>query len=379
MTTLYATLDPSAVKAETHVGTVGGRMVTRTIPQGAWLSMACVAVTLSALLVTAWEATVRHWGYQPSLDDTTSLWASQRERAMGATREQVVFVGSSRTLFDMDIDAFHKQVPGPRPIQLATVGSNPAIVLADLARDESFAGTAIVDVVAGLLAAAAGPPVATPKRYVSAYHQRAAVDALEMPLFKAVDERLALLQQDELTLNALIDRAFPLPLRPFVYAPKMPGFMYTLDESRQAKMLDGVANNEARAVEIQQVWLTLFQGPPKPAVFTAEQWSQMMNDGWESNVLSVKDSVAKIQARGGRVIFSRLPSTSHLFSLEEKLTPRSVFWERVLRETGAPGIHFSDYPELRDFSCPEWSHLSAADATLYTQQFATILKREKLL
>jgi hypothetical protein len=187
------------------------------------------------------------------------------------------------------------------------------------------------------------------------------------------------LQQDELTLNALLDRAFPIPLRVGVYAPKMPGFMYTLDEERQAKMLDSVTTNDARRTELQQVWLTLFQGPPKPAVFSAEQWSKMMNEGWESNLASVKDSVAKIQARGGRVIFSRLPSSSHLLDLEERTTPRAVFWERVLRESGAPGVHFSDYPELRKFDCPEWSHLDALDATAYTQHFATILKRQGLL
>ena len=29
----------------------------------------------------------------------------------------------------------------------------------------------------------------------------------------------------------------------------------------------------------------------------------------------------------------------------------------LLKETGAPGIYFEDFPELADFKCPEWSHL----------------------
>jgi hypothetical protein len=130
---------------------------------------------------------------------------------------------------------------------------------------------------------------------------------------------------------------------------------------------------------IQRLWLPLFGGMPKPSVFTQEKWNQMMSDGWNSNLARLKKAVSSITARGGKVIFQRLPSTGGVLELETRLNPRAQFWDRILEETGAPGIYFEDFPELTGFSCPEWSHLNAHDATEYTRRFARILRAKHWL
>jgi hypothetical protein len=56
--------------------------------------------------------------------------------------------------------------------------------------------------------------------------------------------------------------------------------------------------------------------------------------------------------------------------------PRAAFWDRLIAETGAPGIHYADYPELRDFECSEWSHLSASDSVEYSKRLLAIMQRE---
>jgi hypothetical protein len=198
-----------------------------------------------------------------------------------------------------------------------------------------------------------------------------------LPLVLFFDGRIAFVNKEELRLAALLS-AWDLPNRDKVYAPTLPGYLYTVDERRQARMLDAVANDpEARHV-VQQTWVPLFRGPPKPSVFSDEQWRKLLSEGWESNLIRLKTAVSAIALRGGRVIFSRLPSTEGVRETERKTVPRPLFWERILHETGAPGIHFEDYPELSGFECPEWSHLNGEDAAEYTRRFARILKAQGL-
>lgn len=357
---------------------VGGRWVVREIPEQPWLILFALAMAAVTVAVAGWEVHVRQLGYGPTLDDTPNLWATQRARAAAVGSDQVVFVGASRTLFDMDLRAFQQEVGGPPPIQLATVGSNPLVILEDLARDPTYAGTTIVGVVPALVAAAAGPPVSAPTKFVAHYHQWSVANRMELPLALWLDEHFAFINQDDLTLSRLIDDALDLPLRAKVYAPQLPGYMYTLDRSRQARMIERIATDSAVQEKIQQIWLPLFRGPPKPGVFTDKQWEGMLSDGWEANLRRIKESVFRITARGGKVIFSRLPSTGGVRELEDRVSSRAAIWDRILAETGAPGIYFEDYSELKGFNCPEWSHLNVRDATEYTRRFARILKAKGL-
>jgi len=140
-------------------------------------------------------------------------------------------------------------------------------------------------------------------------------------------------------------------------------------------MTERAEHDQQLMQRIQQIWLPLFAGPPKPAVFSDEQWQKILNDGWLQNLQKAKDSVAKIRARGGEVFFVRHPSSGELRLKEEQVTPRALVWDRLLRETGTQGVYYEDYPELRDFECPEWSHLSASDSVEYTRRLSEILKR----
>jgi hypothetical protein len=60
--------------------------------------------------------------------------------------------------------------------------------------------------------------------------------------------------------------------------------------------------------------------------------------------------------------------SGELKKLEDRATPRAGPWSRLIKESGAPGIYFEDYPDLAGFSCPEWSHLSAPDSVEFTHR-----------
>jgi len=87
-------------------------------------------------------------------------------------------------------------------------------------------------------------------------------------------------------------------------------------------------------------------------------------------------AVAKLRARGVRVLFVRAPSTGPYLEYDNRLFPRASSWDVLLKKSGAPGIHFEDYPELQGLEQPEWSHLAHADANKFTAALHGIVVRD---
>jgi hypothetical protein len=57
--------------------------------------------------------------------------------------------------------------------------------------------------------------------------------------------------------------------------------------------------------------------------------------------------------------------------------PRDKYWDKLLAYTQCTGIHYSDYPVIAHFECPEFSHLTRSDAKIFTKEFIRILTEEK--
>ena len=104
-----------------------------------------IALTLSILGLTAWESYWRSQGYYPTLDDNKDLWAVQRAKVEKASNKDILLMGSSRVLFDIQLNEWEKET-GKRPIQLASVGSTPLPIFSDVVNNTDFTGTVIVGV-----------------------------------------------------------------------------------------------------------------------------------------------------------------------------------------------------------------------------------------
>ena len=89
----------------------------RTIPDLPWRRLAFTAALLTFIAAVAWEVRARAWGYAPSLNDTSDLWADWREKVQP---NSTVIIGDSRALFDTDLDVLEQGL-GQRPVQLALV------------------------------------------------------------------------------------------------------------------------------------------------------------------------------------------------------------------------------------------------------------------
>ena len=346
---------------------------TRVVPDVPWRGVLLTVALLSVVATTAWEVRARRAGYAPTLNDTADLWAEAR----GQVRpDSLVLLGTSRMLFDVDLDVLESGL-GRKPIQLALVGSSPFPILADLAADENFRGTVLLDIVPAMFLAPTGsPPVQASETALRRYRTWNHAQQWSHQLAVRLEDHVAFVRQEDLTLAKLLERV-PVPNRKgAIVPPAYPPYFYSLERNRRARMVPEAAIvGSPLNVQVTNTWLPLFTPPPPPSFIPLPQFQQMMMHGLETRFRETAKHIARIRARGGKVVFLRLPVTGPLAAAEEKLAPRAVTWDRLVRENAVPAIHFAEHAELNAFDCPEWSHLSAEDSVEFTRRLVPHLKR----
>jgi hypothetical protein len=341
----------------------------RPVPDLAWRGILLAVVAVTVVAAVGWEMRVRAWGYGPTLNDTPDLWAQRREAVQP---DSLVIIGDSRPHFDLDLDVLEQGL-GRRPVQLALDGSCGYPILADLANDERFHGTIICSLVPGMMLAPGGPLVANSEKALKRYRHWTLAQRAGHELGMLLEERIAFLKEDELTLDALLGK-ISLPHRAHTGGPPLPPYFGSLDRERRARMIDQCAQPGWLQDRVKYGWPALFTPPPPPSYVPADVFLQNMGKAVEARFHDIAAAVAKFRARGGKLVFVRFPFAGELKKLEDRGTPRAGPWTRILKETGAPGIYFEDYPELSSFYPPEWSHLSAPDSVEFTKRLVPHLK-----
>lgn len=334
-------------------------MPTANLSKAALLMLCIVAVSL-----ISWEYMWRHKGYNRGYNDDEGLWRKNRLKVYEPQKNATVFIGSSRINFDLDIPTWEKTT-GEKVVQLALHGSNPRPALVDLGNDENFKGKLIIDVTEGLFFGT-WPEQGLNKRikyYKEATPAQKASDRINFWL----ESQFTFLDKDLFSLNAMLT-GLRIPDRKAVRGDVIfpPKFSY-VDFGRQEIMTDTFAKDTAMQRWQTDIW----------SMFGALSNDQQVGgDTLQKIFEEVKTSVAKIKARGGKVIFVRTPSSGSYWDHEPIQFPREKYYDRLLSSTGCSGIHFKDYPDMANFICPEWSHLKKEDAVLYTKALISALQKE---
>jgi len=344
----------------------------RPIPPAPWRGIAVVITVVVIAATTMWEWYARSLGYAPTLNDNEDLWTIARRKV---EPESIVIIGDSRAWFDVDLDEFQKGL-GKRPIQLAIAGATTYPALADLAGDKNFHGTIICSFVPMLFFAPPNsPPMERAEKTVKRFHNQTLAQRASEYLGIWLEERVAFLKPDDLSLEAFLDR-LQIPNRPGAHVPPIfPPYFQTEDRERRARMWEKCAEPGSElAKRIQQIWLPLFTPPPPPSYIPKDVFMAKMKEGIEKRFADVSAAVEKIRARGGKIVFVRFPNSGGLKELEDKIMPRQQSWDPLLQMTHTPGIYYSDFPELSGFNCSEWSHLTAGDSVEFSKRLVPHLR-----
>ena len=121
-------------------------VTTREIPGAPLPAIAWLALAISIAGMAAWEWQMRTLGLRAGdLGDSASHWTVERRKIAAGEHDDVVIFGSSRILFDTDLDAW-EEMTGRRPIQLALPGTSPRFLLSGFAANDDFEGLVVVGV-----------------------------------------------------------------------------------------------------------------------------------------------------------------------------------------------------------------------------------------
>ena len=335
----------------------------RPLPQlgrSAWL-----ALLVTLMLLLAWEAWVRSEGVTPSYRNSDGQWAEQRRRINQDAGDGWVFIGSSRTLFNMQLGVW-EQLDQRRPLQLALEGTAPVAVLEGLADDNDFTGKLIVGVAPGL--------------FFSGYeYRRPALDRYpeESPsqwfgyrLSILVEPYLAFYNFD-FAMPAILRRQ-PLPLRDGMKLDLEVRKLSNMERDRNSRMWDKLEYDEDYRELARKIWAlnwAPFAELPPPV-------QERLLESRKKQIDRAVAATKKLQARGVDVIFAQMPYEGHYATSEPDIAPRELTWDVLLEQTGAPGLHFQDHEEMQGYWLPEWSHLSAEEADRFTEAFYGLVQRE---
>ena len=242
----------------------------------------------------------------------------------------------------------------PRPVQLAVGGCKPTPFIEDLAQDESFAGLLIVGIAPALLFSQNSGGRAL-LDYIAQSREASASPS------KRVEDFLRG-QAQHLLAYRLPELA---PTRAFDTLRERRGSVqnYRLLQPDRCRNYDMslLKDIDGRRREVED-----YMQSRKP----------MTKAQLKATIEELEACVKRIQQRGGRVLFLRMPSSGSVFELEQKRFPREKYWDALVAGSSADCLHFQDYPELAHYECPEGSHLAYQSATAFTKDLVTVIKRE---
>lgn len=324
-------------------------------------ALLCAGIVLA--FVVGWESYWRSQNVVLGYNDDESRWASTRQQIYQSSSARPVLIGSSRSKFDIDLDTW-AQITDQKPIQLSINGTSPRPVLTDLGNDPNFKGTVIVDVTEMLFFGPDGSffDKEAVKR-VGHYPHWSLSEQASFRMSEFLESKLVFLDELNLSLGAFLKK-LPIPNRPGAWGgPMFPREFEVVSPDRQSRMTPAFVADTTLQNEVKQVWVDVGKYIPMKPAEGAELLAVLD---------ATKRSVEQIRARGGQVVFLRTPSDGVMRQAEKALFPREKYWNRLLTHTQTPGIYFEDYPELRGFTCPEWSHLTPQDAVTFTQNLIPI-------
>jgi len=337
----------------------------RHVPERPWGRVWLQALILFALLLAGWEAYWRDFGSVPAYANSNGSWAAQRRRIDQGEGGKLVLIGSSRTLFDVQLHVWEK-IAGERPIQLALEGTSPVPVLEDLAADANFTGRLMIGVTPGLFFAG----FAYREAAIQTFHKQGPSQRIGQWLSQQFVEPYFAFYDPDFALAKVVQRQ-NWPLRPGTHPYVEVRKLSVSAADRDTHMWAKVETDAAYSRLARSIWSQMFNGPPPPMLNTPEKAKAVVAKQIERAVIAV----GKLRARGVPVVFVRLPSAGDYYAFEQMTTPRAFTWEVLLKATRTPGIHFEDYPQLQGYTLPEWSHVTSADAVKLTARLAPLVER----
>lgn len=325
------------------------------------------------------EARLAALGYQPNARDSLARWEAERARASRLGKRALILVGASRIQLGVDLDVLRKET-GLEPVQLALDASAGAPILEGLAKDPSISGTILYDYYDHAIGGRGGAAERARRAYEMPGSKSDFFDqpskAIENILTAWLKERLRTFADGANPLNSLTTRIMS-GLVARQYLVTRPDRSRLADYSR-VDMPYGYYYRTARTMGVENE--VDLRAPDIKAELERRIAALLPRDNAvvRKEALVFAEMASAIRSRGGQLILVVMPTSGMVREIESRRYPKELFWDRFIETSGVTGIHSRHEPELRDFKCPDGSHLDVRDRARFTRELIKILRRKGL-
>lgn len=331
-----------------------------------------IVVSVFGCFVANMELQLARLGYQPTGSGGKDRWIEERFRANSLGAKALVIIGASRIQLGIDLKVLKKNT-GLEPVQLAIDGSSPHPLLANLAKDPGFQGNVIVDYYPHAIGRYDDSDIALIKAY-----EEEAQKPFSFPTGRSIEKLLTRVIHDH--LRSYSDGANPMLSLEYRILGKRPPAQYLVtmpDRSRRAdyRKVPMPAYYYARVArtlglqidaEAQGLEALLLQK-------VKEQVARYNDDEWRKKVGETRELVKAIRKKGGKVVFLGMPSSGMVREIEERRYPKARYWDYFEKHIGASALYSNYIPVLKDFVCPDGSHLDMRDQSQFTENLSRVL------
>lgn len=341
----------------------------RRLPRLSWARLLGGALLLAGAFVLLMEGALALRGFRPTIVDSQAQWNKQRARAAQLGGHALVVVGDSRMQTDLDFDAL-RAGSGLQPVELAIDGSSFVPVLAGLARDANVTGTVLVGFseaeVLHWNAATASARYEADYRASAVAATRWTYRASEEALDDRLRSMLASYADGARPLTTLLLRLLDRDAQP-QYIVTHPDRTRSADYSganlrslrlRSARFEMDDMSSAQPAAEIEQRERSMLERIAALQPADAELFAQRGRE--------IEAMTRQIQARGGRVVFVRMPVGSYVAQIDARLYPRQRFWDSFAAASSAYCLDWDAVPALRQFVPPDDLHLDQRDRRAFS-------------
>ncbi|MEN3292261.1 MAG: hypothetical protein V7642_1514 [Burkholderiales bacterium] len=329
-----------------------------------WRRIHAVALCALMTVAVAMEVQLGRMGFVSAVQDSQERWEKERLRASRLGNKALILVGASRIQLGVDLDILRKET-GLEPVQLAIDGSAFTPVLAGLAADPAIRGTIIVDYYDHAVGVRGG----TAETYQRDFESHGAGKTALSPYLESekfltewIREHLLSYADGANPFNSLFIRILNDDGARLVLTT-LPDRSRLGDYSR-VRMPDYYYRRVARTLGLDEK--TFASSTESSLKKLVESQTSENNAEFVRNTRILKQLVSRIESRGGKVSFLAMPSGGMVREIEERRYPREKFWDPFVKEMGAPAVRSVDHPLLKEFTCPDGSHLDFRDRAEFT-------------
>lgn len=319
-----------------------------------WGKSWTVALLIALLLLGGLEAFWRVNGHQPAIVDDQRLWAIERSR-IGKSDKEIVLLGSSRMQTDISTSTLRRLAPNHSIINLSADGTCANTVLRDLAGEDSFKGTAIVETTSECIMF--GDDLGLSQQFYVDYFYRT------YNLNISINRRIATFMQRHLTV-----------IDPYLNLIKVAGDLVVKGKWRTPNYLS-TYEDRSRAADYSKTDIERHKTMRlhKVDVHYRTLSERISTDLLKRQTNILEQAVTAIEKRGGSVIFVRFPVSDEHWEIDERYFPRLKYWDPITTITSAKVIHFRDIGGMKDLQCPDTSHLDRRDTRPFTESLVAEL------